>query len=73
MLIRTVSVTVTVSGWPTFSIPISGAFDSAYHAQNNCGSRINTRELTDVLDSRKTWLAAQNLIGDAVYAPNANH
>ena len=35
--------------------------------------KVESRELKHVLHSRTAWLTADNWIGDAVYAPNANH
>ena len=35
--------------------------------------KVESRELKHVLHSRPAWLTADNWIGDAVYAPNANH
>ena len=60
LLIRTVPVIVTVSGWPTFSI-------------SNLAFKLTPLIMHRTFDSRTAWLAAQNRIEDAVYAPNANH
>ena len=59
LLIQTVPVLVTVSGWPTFSIP-NLAF-------------LTPLIMRRTSDSRTAWPAAQNWMEDAVYAPNANH
>jgi len=55
-----------------------GRMPSAYDSLKSCRLaclifEVGVLLLPDVLDSRTVWLAAQNWIGDEVYAQNANH